>query len=218
MEIKAAVFDVDGLLLDTEGLQWRGWVEVLKQYGIGLSKEQYFDYAGKSSSVIESQLIERYKLDVRKGLLVEQKKDLIAKWFSTKLRLMPHAKEAVEFFIKNKIKVATASGSIRKENVLKLKSGGLLHLFPTIISLDDVKRGKPYPDMYVFAAKRLGLKPEECLVFEDTEFGATAAKTAGMICIAIPSEYSVKQDFSMADAVCKNLKEAVEYAKKTYDI
>lgn len=177
--LKGAVFDVDGILVDTEGLQWRGWIKVLKPLGVTLSKEKYFDYAGKSVEVIAGELIKDYNLDVPEGFLIKGKERAVLESFQAGLELIPYAREAVEFFIKKGMKVASAGGARRKENVLKLRKAGLFRLFPVIVSgVGDVKRGKPYPDIYLLAAKRLGLKPGECVAFEDTEYGVEAAKSA----------------------------------------
>jgi HAD superfamily hydrolase (TIGR01509 family) len=213
--IKGIIFDLDGVLVDTEGYQWQGWVEILKPLGISLSKEEYFKYAGKTGNIIESELVKDYNLKIEKGSLLKQKEELLIEWFSSKeLKLLPYAKEAIEFFIDKKMKIAIASGGPKDEIILKLKRIDLYSLFPVITSSGEVKRGKPFPDIYLLSAERLELKPEECLAFEDTQYGLGAAKSAGLTCFAVPGEFSVKQDFSRADKTFTNLKEAIEFYKK----
>lgn len=134
----------------------------------------------------------------------------MVKWFKTeKISLMPYAKEAVELFKSNGLKIALASGSPWKEVMLKLRNTSLSGLFPLVITGSDVERGKPYPDIYLLASKRLGLRPSECISFEDTQAGVESAKAAGLKCFAIPCEYTRQQDFSKADGIFESLEEAV---------
>jgi len=220
-KIKGIVFDCDGVLADTEGWHWQTWVETLKPLGINLSKEEYFNYAGKREDIIDEELLEKYKLNFEKGTLEKKKKALMKEWVETRqLQLLPYAKEAVGFFAqiaeKGKIKMAVCSGSIKEETLSKLKGIGLYSFFPVITGGDEVKHGKPAPDVYLLSSKKLELKPEECLAFEDSEYGLRSAKSAGLICFAIPSEFSIKQDFSQADKIFKSLKEVVEFYKENY--
>lgn len=211
MKVKGVIFDLDGILVDTEYFQWQGWVELLKPHGKSLSQEQYLKYAGKQGDAIESELYSDFQLSLPKNALLDEKQKLLIDWFETKpLACMPYAKEAVEYFQSKNFKLACASGSFKKEAELKLKKAGLLSFLQVVVAGDEVERGKPYPDIYLLAAKKLGLQPEDCVSFEDTQYGVAAAKAAGLVCYAIPNEYSLQQDFSQADGVFSNLQEAVE--------
>jgi len=214
--IKGIIFDLDGILFDSEYYQWQGWVEPLRKYGVELTKELYFNYAGKSGKQIDQELIRDFKLDLKEEDLLEQKKILIEKWFSEKtMPLMPFSKETVEYFINNpKFKIALCSGGDEKEIITKLEKNDFLKYFPILVAGSHVKRSKPWPDIYLLAVERLGLKPEECLAFEDTQYGLQAAKDAGINCFAVPNEYSIKQDFSRADKILSSLKEGIEYFEK----
>ena len=214
MNFKGLVFDLDGVLIDTEYFQWRGWVEPLRKFGIELSKEDYFRYIGKTANIIEGELIKNYQLDIQPGELYKEKEKILIEWFKHKdLSLMPFAREAIEFFKSLSLKLAICSGAPRDEVHLKLKRKDLTKYFPVVVSRDDVVNGKPFPDMYALAVKKIGLSPGECFAFEDTEYGVRAAKSAGLTCYAIPNEFSLKQDFSLADKVFKDLKEAMDYFK-----
>jgi HAD superfamily hydrolase (TIGR01509 family) len=210
--LKGIIFDIDGVLVETEYFQWQGWIEALKPFGKSLSKKEYMKYAGKRGDIIEAELIKDFHLDIKKNILLEHKEKLLIKWFHVKpLQLMVFAIEAVQYFQNHKYKLACASGSPKDEAVLKLKKTGLFPLFHKVVAGSDVSRGKPYPDIYLHAVSVLKLNPEVCLAFEDTQYGVEAAKSAGLFCIAIPNEYSLKQDFSKADKVFNNLKEVVEW-------
>ncbi|MFH1285217.1 MAG: HAD family phosphatase [Candidatus Micrarchaeota archaeon] len=207
---KAVVFDLDGVLLDTEGYQWQAWVEVLKPLGVALPREESFKYSGKHGTIIEEEIIKKYNLNAARGSLLEKKEKLVTEWFSSKkLELMPYAKESLEFF-SARLPLAVASSGPREEVLLKLERSNLLHFFSTVVSGSEVARGKPFPDIYLLAVKKLGATPQECISFEDTQFGVESAKSAGLTCFAVPNAFSRAQDFSKADKVFKSLKEAVE--------
>ena len=218
-QLKAAIFDMDGVIADTEPFQFNGWREVLKPLGIELTKKDYLDYAGDTGQYIEKKIIKKYRLKAEKGSLLREKERFLKHWFETrKLKTMPYAKEAIGFFRERGLKIGLATGSTVWETELKLRRLGMEREFPVIATRDRVERSKPHPDVYLYAAGQLGVQPAYCVVFEDTEFGLRAAKAAGMACLAIPNELAVKQDFSAADGVFKGLKEAIEFVKKEYGL
>lgn len=216
MKIKGIIFDLDGILFDSEYYQWQGWVEPLREFGIELTKEMYLKYAGKGGKQIDAELIQDFNLPLQEGELWARKKVLIEKWFNEKaMPLMPYAKEAVEYFINDpRFKVALCSGGDREEIITKLEKNDFLKYFPIIAAGSDVKESKPSPDIYLLAIKLLDLDSNNCLAFEDTQYGLQAAKSAGAFCFAIPNEYSDKQDFSLADKILTSLNDAVEYFTK----
>ena len=208
--IEGIIFDLDGILVDTEYFQWQGWVEVLKPYDKTISKKEYLKYAGKRGDLIEKEIRKDLKLNISESKLLSQKEKLLIEWFRTKsLQLMPYAKQIVQHFQKKGYKLACASGGPRDEVLLKLKKTDLLSFFHTVVSGSDVAKGKPFPDIYLLAAESLKLHPASCLAFEDTQYGVESTKAAGLVCFAIPNEFSHKQDFSKADGVFKNLKKAI---------
>jgi HAD superfamily hydrolase (TIGR01509 family) len=210
-KIKGIIFDLDGVLLETEYYQWQGWVIPLREFGIELTKEKYFDYAGKNGKQIDKELIKDFNLNLKEGELLLKKEPLLLQWFSEKkLNYMPYAKEAAEFF-SSRFKMALCSGGSREEIILKLEKAELIQYFPIIVAGSDVQNSKPAPDIYLKAKELIGLSNEECLAVEDTQYGLQAAKDAGLNCVSIPNEYSLKQDFSRADMVCNSLEDLIEY-------
>ncbi len=216
--VKGVLFDLDGVLIDTESYQFRGWVEVLKPYRLKLSKKEYIEkYAGKTGEIIEGDILKSNKLSLKKGFLLHKKEKLLMKWFRTKrINKMRYAKEAVEFVIKNKMAVGLVSSGPRDEIVLKLKRSGLYRFFKIIVTKEDVKIGKPNPEIYLKGLQKLGLKARECIAFEDTQYGLQAAVGAGIRCFVVPTEFSRQQDFSKATCVFKNLEEAIIWVKNNH--
>jgi len=211
-DLEAIVFDCDGVLINTEGLQWLGWVEVLKPLGLSLSKQEYFGHAGKAGYIIEGELLKKFGL--KNEPLLEEKGKLLVKWFSEKeIEKMPFAEESINYFTENGFNLVLCSGSNRAEIDLKLKHSKLDRFFDKIVSNDDIEHSKPFPDMYLRAAEIAGSSPEKCLAIEDMQYGVESAKGAGMNCFAVPTEYSVKQDFSKADKVFNNLEEIINWFK-----
>ncbi|MCK9437945.1 MAG: HAD family phosphatase [Synergistaceae bacterium] len=214
-KIRGIIFDLDGTLFNSEYYQWQAWAKPLQKLGIKLTKKAYCRYAGKNRKTVERELIKDYNLKIKNGVLLEAKRKLIEKWANEKkLELMPYSRESVEFFANNSnFIVALCSGGNKKETIAKLKNNDFLKYFSIIISDDEVKRGKPSPDIYSLTIKKMGLKPKECLAFEDTQHGLMSAKTAGAKCFSIPNEYTSTQNFSNADRILSSLKEAIVFFK-----
>jgi len=209
--IKAILFDLDGTLFKTEAYQIKAWDEVLRKRGIIVSPKDYFRYIGKTALEVEKDLADEFGLNIEEGELEKEKEELILKWFRGEdLELMPYAREALEFFSSHpNLKLALCTSGSEKEVICKLKKNNLSDKFDVIITKDDVSKGKPAPDIYLEAMKKLGLQGGECLAVEDTEHGLEAAKRAGAFCFAIPQEFSLGQNFSKADKVLESLKDVV---------
>ena len=225
--LKAALFDLDGTSVETEHLQYMAWKEVLEPFGVSLEKKEYISqYAGKVGKIIEAELIEKYGLETRPGLLLQQKENLVLEYFLTKpLEVRPYARETIEFFASRPdIMTAIVTSGPMAEVVVKLKRTGLYDRFDAIASADQVENGKPHPDLYILGIEKLGekagfrIRPEECVAFEDTQYGVESAKAAGVVCLAVPNEYSESQDFSMADGVFQDLGDALRWAREKYGL
>ena len=119
--------------------------------------------------------------------------------------MMPGLMRSLEFFRKNKMNIGLASSGTTIYIELAIDKLSIRKYFNTVVSGDHVKMGKPDPEIYLLAAKRLGLHPEECVVLEDSTKGIQAAKSAGCKCIAVIDPYGPPQDQSEADIILESL-------------
>lgn len=203
-EIKSVIFDFDGVLADTERLQYEKWNLVLKKFGIRISKEEYIkEYCGKSSKKeIPKLLIKRYKIPIGEKELYTEAQLFLKSLFEKKAKLMPFALKALKK-ISKRYKIAIASGETNEQLEMKLRAVRLEKFFPPEVRVteENTRRGKPFPDMYIYATKILGVRSKEAVAFEDTEKGIKSAKAAGLYVIALPNIFTRNQDFSKADRI-----------------
>jgi len=182
-EFDAYIFDCDGTLADTMGLHYDAWKMALEPHGADLPEDLYYSWGGRPTREIVEALNEMQGLFMDPEAMVHHKEGLYH-------RLIPEVEpilEVVSFArsMQGKKPLAVASGGGRKAVTATLESLGLLHLFNTIVTSEDYSRGKPFPDPYLEAARRLGVDPSSCLVFEDTEIGKQSALAAGMECVLV---------------------------------
>ncbi|HNY97566.1 MAG TPA: HAD family phosphatase [Candidatus Pacearchaeota archaeon] len=211
MKFRAAIFDIDGLLLDTEDVHWKSWNYCLSDFGLGISYEKYPQYVGGNSHNIAAEIIFQNQLEgVTPDDLVNKRLSYAEKYFQeNKLEIFGGVKEFLEFCQNYGIKTGAASNGYGAETRIKLENNGLSDYFETVVSKDDVICGKPAPDLYLAAARNLQVDPHECLAFEDTSVGLASAKAAGMFCCVVPNRYTKAQDFSSADRVFGRIDQAV---------
>ena len=203
--INAVIFDLDGLLADTEKLHCQAYRDALAAHGARLTEAEYAEHWVRYGKGITEWLHEhQLKLD---PLAVRADKsrryhDLL----HSSLRPMAGALELVTA-LSGKKRLALASSSYRDavEGVLSgLRIGDR---FEAVVSGLDVPRVKPAPDIFLKAADLLGVHPSECVVLEDAEKGIIAAHAAGMLSIAVPNDYTRHHDFSRATRICASLTE-----------
>lgn len=205
MKIKAVIFDKDGVIVDSESLQFKAFRDTLAEYGFTFSfADNLAISVGKGGKTTYQLISKKYHIsdiDEFKKKRRARYKELSEKY----LRLRRGVKKIIQSLYK-KYLLAVASGSSEKLLYYDLAKFNLQKYFKVIVSSEHLK-DKPDPEIFLITACRLGVKPKECIVIEDAQAGVEAAKTAGMYCIAFPNQFTEHQDFSKADIVVKSLKE-----------
>jgi HAD superfamily hydrolase (TIGR01509 family) len=199
--IKAILFDLDGLMFDSEPHSLASWEAVLAERGVTLDQLTIDSILGLRIDATARTLIDTYHLpDTVRGL-----SDAKTEYQITHLRgnvpPMPGLPELLDEIDRRGLKKAVASSGIRRYVEAVLRVNGLLDRFSTIITGDQVAHGKPAPDVFLAAARALHVKPPYCLVLEDAPAGVQAAKAAGMRCIAVPDRSVAQLDLSQADQI-----------------
>lgn len=219
MALKAILFDHDGTLVDSEGVHYRMWLEVLRPYGVSLSSEQYMQiYSGMPTRDNARDLVERFQLNAVVDELVAKKLEIAHAYLEDNaFPLMAGAQDILDYFQQQpNIQQAIVTGAGAEIVNATIRSHQLAAYFATTVSCDDVAQSKPAPDCYLLALERLGLQAEECIAIEDTEHGVAAAVGAGVSCLAIPNAQSQAHNFSKATAILPNLMAAQAWIQERY--
>ena len=187
MTISALVFDMDGLMLDTEPLYKAAWQRACLELGYDFDDESYAKVIGRPTADGEAELVRRFgpafpveRFHSRWPELWQAEADV--EGIATK----PGLFELLDFVEQQGLQVAVATSSEAEYTQFSLRKAGLDGRFPIIVTGDQVNRGKPAPDIYLEAARRLALEPGQCIALEDSEAGILAASGAGMIALMIP--------------------------------
>ena len=198
MDIKAMLFDMDGLMVDTESLATEAFIHSAKKQGYDMTKEETLLVLGFTTKSIYEFWENYFKnSDVSGKQLVDDHYKYIENiLFTTGPRKMPYIEELLKYLKDSNYKVAVASSSNMNHIINNMEKTGLKKYIDEFASGAEVKNGKPAPDVFLLAAKRLGVKPEECLVLEDSKAGVMAGSSAGAKVIMIP-------DMFKPDEVCK---------------
>lgn len=212
--IRAILFDLDGTLVSDEDIQVETMLKIINFFNINMSIQEFSKrFSGKGLFQIEEDLIREFNLKIKQGDIRRKRKEIVIELLSKRKTCCTYfAKELVQFLNK-RYPLAICSAGEKEEVLLKLKNNNLLKYFKKIICAEDVERSKPYPDIYIKGAKELGFIPKECLAFEDSIMGLTAAKSAGTVCFVVPDKKLKQQDFFLADRILESLEEAYNIFK-----
>ena len=203
--ITTVIFDLDGLLADTEKLHWRAYQEALQAHGATLTEADYVEHWVRAGKGV-GDWVAQQRLSLDPLALRAEKSKRYLELLATELQPMAGALELLEK-LHGKKTLALASSSYRDAVDGVLHGLAIAHYFQAIVSGLDVARVKPAPDIFLTAARWAGARPSQCLVLEDAEKGVLAAVAAGMPCIAVPTEQTRHHDFSKATRVCSSLDE-----------
>jgi beta-phosphoglucomutase family hydrolase len=186
--IRGLIFDCDGTLVDTMPMHYHAWQVALQEAGIALSEDEFYSLAGMPTLKIARDLSNRHKSGVTGEQITDRKERAYLESIPN-IQLI-HSVVAIARREHGRRKLSVASGGIHSIVDQQLAAAGLMELFPIVICADDVTHGKPAPDTFLLAARRMGVTPDQCVVYEDGELGFQAAAAAGMICIDVRPWYS----------------------------
>lgn len=183
----AAIFDMDGLLFDTEALGREAWGRALAEFGYRLDDGLYLSLVGRDMRQRERLLRKRFGPDLPFEAVKARRLELGEEQESGgALRPKPGAVELVRELAARRLPLAIATGTERPRARRRLEQAGLAGYFPVLVCAEDVAHGKPAPDIFLAAAERLGVAPARCLVFEDSCASVRAASAAGMGVVMVP--------------------------------
>ena len=214
--LRAVIFDFDGVITDSEILHLRAFNQSLAQYGIEITKNDYYTmYLGFNDTDCYKLLIEKglLKMDEQQiNTLMIQKKKIFEQLAKAEGKMIEGVRDFLNMLEQNNIPMAICSGSLLTEVEMVLEDARLRHLFEVVVSGEQVKKGKPDPEGFLLSLQRLNENREnpimanQCIVIEDSHWGLEAAKAAGMHTIAVTNSYDAEQ-LSMAEKIVDRLNE-----------
>ncbi|MFT7616691.1 MAG: HAD superfamily hydrolase (TIGR01509 family) [Planctomycetota bacterium] len=185
MTFKTIIFDMDGVLIDSEPMHLEAANEVLGLEGAHLSALDNAEYLGCNEKLYWGALVERFSLANDPNYYIKLRHDVLVRMLREQLPIAAGVVNVLGDLSNRGCKLALASSSGRSLIDHVVDKGGMAEFFEVIASGDEVKNSKPDPEIFLLAAERLGAEPEDCLVFEDSANGIKAAIAAGMTCVRV---------------------------------
>ena len=205
MSSGAVIFDLDGVLIDSEALQYKAYSRVLARYGVRVSIEEYAAYWITAGNGPEH-AVDTYALPLSPGELRALKSAVYHDILRDEVTLMPGALDALTRLHPH-FPLAVATNSSRRDVAFVMEHFGVGQFFAALVTREDYAAAKPQPDAFLAAADRLGVAARVCLVVEDAHRGILAAHRAGATVVAVPNSFTRDNDFSLAAAVLPSLDE-----------
>ncbi|WP_371614657.1 HAD family hydrolase [Streptomyces sp. NBC_00454] len=197
----SVIFDLDGTLVDSEPNYYESGRRTLERHGVpGFTWEEHSQYIGIGTLETLEILRDRYAIRTPVEQLLAEQNAAYLELARTHTEAYPQMRTFVERLHADGVPMAVASGSSLEAIDAVLAGTGLDALLTTVVSAEEVAQGKPAPDVFLEAARRLGAEPADCVVVEDAAPGALAARAAGMDCVAIPYVAATADDPAFAEA------------------
>lgn len=200
-EFKGAIFDLDGTLIDSMGVWETIDIKFLEKRNILLPKDYIEKINSMSFEEVAKYTIKRFNLNESVESLIKEWNDMAVYEYSHNIKLKPKVKEYLIKLKENNIKIGLATSSPKELYEPVLKNNKIYDYFDTFTSVEDVQRDKNHPDIYLYTAKKLSLKPNECIGFEDILIGVNTLKKADFNAVGVYDKYSHK-DIDKIKAVC----------------
>ena len=213
MEIKAILFDMDGLMIDTESLSTEAFINSAKAQGYNMTKEETLKVLGFTKASIYQFWIDYFQgTNVDGKKLVDDHYEYIENvLYTVGPEKMPYVEELLKYLRENNYKIAVASSSDTADIKNNLEKTKLEKYIDEIASGAEVENGKPAPDVFLLAAERLDVDSKDCLILEDSKAGIKAGKASGAMVFMVPDMFTVdKECEDTADRILTNLGEVIE--------
>ncbi len=207
--LKAIIFDMDGVIVDTEPLHYKAYHQMFNDVNIEVSESLYESFTGQSTFSICKQLVSLYNLPLGPQTLVDIKRDHFNLLFKTdsSLDLLDGVLELIKDYHAHGLTLVLASSASMQNINNVFKRFDLDQFFKAKLSGADLKASKPHPEIFINAVKATGFNNDECIVIEDSTNGFKAAKAAKIFCVGYKSPHSKNQDYNIADLIIDNFKE-----------
>jgi beta-phosphoglucomutase len=207
--LKAVLFDMDGVIVDTEPLHYKAYHRMFNDVGIDVSETLYDSFTGQSTINICRRLADHFQLRYQPEDLVVLKRKHFTDLFDNdeSLKLIDGVYSCIKEYYDNQLTLVLASSASMFTINRVFDRFDLNPYFSGKFSGADLKQSKPHPEIFVKAAAHTGYERSECMVIEDSTNGILAAKSAGIYCVAYKSPHSHGQDYSKADLVISNFDE-----------
>jgi HAD superfamily hydrolase (TIGR01509 family) len=214
--LSAVIFDLDGVLADSEPWWSKIDAELLAEYGVTYRGEYHQNVVGVSYRLAVEFYKKAFGLSVATDEMMRRRGEIATEFFANRVDLFPNVKEVLEELRQMKLHLAVATSSVSASARPFLDRHQLTGFFKVIVTGEEVERGKPAPDIYLCAMEKLGIPADACLVVEDALPGVAAAKAASMRVAAIPDRRFVDPDVyeKKADCVLGSLKELPALVRK----
>jgi beta-phosphoglucomutase family hydrolase len=199
--IKAVIFDMDGVIVDSSHIHIEAEKQTMLKYGIRISSKELHKYTGMTAKFMFTELIKKYKLNTTFEEIFDEKEKFLFKLLEQDTRPTKGVVHLVRKLKQENIKLGVASSAHKRLVEYVLEKLKISHLFDCIVSSEDITHSKPNPEIFLKSANELSVSPTDCLVIEDAKLGVEAAKNAGMQCVGYINPKSGNQDLSEADIV-----------------
>lgn len=203
--LRAVIFDLDGLMFNTEDLYQEVGRRTLARRGKTLTQDLLDQMMGRKSDIALQIMIDWHDLDLTVEALADEQMETMFTLLPDRLEPLPGLLSLLDALEKAKIPKAIATSSGRKFVTRVLGQFQLEPRFSHVFTSEDITHGKPAPDVYQLAAKTLGFEPRQAMVLEDTQIGCQAATAAGAFTVAVPGEHSRNHDFNGVKFIAESL-------------
>jgi HAD superfamily hydrolase (TIGR01509 family) len=183
LNTRAVVFDLDGVLADSEGIHILAWEEIAREYRLPEDRMPLHDWIGYPDSEIVKDVVREYGLSISPEELLEHKRRVFRRLIAEQLKPIPGSVEALERLESLPLGLATSSSRLEAELMLGIL--GIADRFDAVVTSNEVKNSKPEPDSYLLAAELLGVSPKQAVAIEDSATGVESARRAGLTVLAV---------------------------------